>query len=327
MLRVEGPHARPFVVIVIGLAALWAVVDFFRPARTWTAPILTPAILLATYLCIPPNCGVPKYNLDQKLLAPFPLDPDRLYLSVYPPPELAYRLENKPEPFGTTLRIGSTSMWGGIHLINGYSPIRPSGVARDFDFAIHGEIRPELGRSLLEQESGRDGKLAQLGVDGIIVANEFALDPQPDSEWELVVATEEGRVFHRRGGPLARVRSLTSIDSRPNEQFARADLSRITSGRNRLEADVSVPANGPSALLSMSRPFFNGYRANIGNAALRVDSDRGLMPLIEIPAGRSGRLILVYRPWWLTWGGAISFGCLGFILFAAAQAVRGPQAS
>jgi hypothetical protein len=329
MLRVEGPHAWPFVAIVLGLAALWAVVNFFRPARTWTAPILTAAILLATYLCIPPNCGVPKYNLDQKLVAPFPLDPDRLYLSVYPPPELAYRLENKPEPFGTTLRIGSTSMWGGVHLINGYSPIRPSGVAREFDFAIHGEIRPELGRSLLENESGPNGKLAQLGVDGIIVANEFALDPQPDSEWELAVATEEGRIFHRRGGPLARVRSLTSIDSRPNDQFAVADVSSIINGRNRLEADVSVPANGPPALLTISRPFFTGYRAQLRGISLRVDSDHGRTPIVEIPAGMSGRLTLVYRPRWLTYGGVISLGCLALILLAAVRAslARRSQAS
>src|SRR5205814_2091936 len=116
------------------------------------------------------------------------------------------RLESKPEPFATTVRIGSTSMWGGIHLLNGYSPIRPSGVAREFDFAIHGEIRPDLGQSFLENEGGPDGKLALLGVDGIIVAKEFDWNPQPKDEWELTIATDEGRVFHRRTGALARVR-------------------------------------------------------------------------------------------------------------------------
>ena len=54
------------------------------------------------YVCLPPNCGVPKYNLAQELTKPAPLDPERLYLSVYPAPEFAYRVENKPEPFGTT---------------------------------------------------------------------------------------------------------------------------------------------------------------------------------------------------------------------------------
>jgi hypothetical protein len=310
------------------LAGIWAVLDLLafrlKRTRTWATPVLTGVVLLATYLCISPNCGVPKYNLDQELSAAVPLDPERLYLSVYPAPEFAYRLEKKPEPFGTTLRIGSTSMWGGIHLLNGYSPVRPSGVTRGFDFAIHGEIPSELGHSLLENESGPAGKLARIGVDGIIVANEFGWGPQPDTEWELAVATEEGRVFHRRAGTLARVRSVTSIDSRPSEQFASADVSRIVNGRNRLLADVTVPPNGKPALLTISRPFFNGYRAQLGDVALKVDSYRGLMPTVEIPAGMSGRLTFVYRPWWLLFGGAISAVSLLVMIASVLAAVATP---
>jgi hypothetical protein len=321
-LRVAGPFAWPLPAIVIGLAAVWAALDSLRSrlrqTHAWTAPVLTGLVLLATYLCIPPNCGVPKYNLDQKLTKAAPLDPERLYLSVYPPPEFAYLLAGKPLPFGTTLRIGSTSMWGGIHLLNGYSPIRPSGVAREFDFAIHGEIRADVGRSLIENEGGSNGKLARLGVDGIIIANEFGGHPQPDSEWELAVATEEGRVFHRRGEALARVRSVASIDSRPNEQFAAADVSRIVNGRNRLEADVAVAANGEPALLTISRPFFNGYQAKIGDRFLEVSSYRGLLPVIELPAGTNGRLTLVYRPWWLLWGGGFSALCFGIVILSSA---------
>jgi hypothetical protein len=330
LVRTTGTYAFPLAWILLMIAAAWAILEKSpQPGiRAWAPAIVTFLSLLATYLCIPPNCGVPKYNLDQKLTSAAPLDRERIYLGVYPAPELAYRLEEKPEPFGTTLRIGSTSMWGGIHLLNGYSPIRPSGVAREFDFAIHGEIRYELGRSLLEKEGGPDGKLARLGVDGIIIANEFGWDPQPATEWELAAATEEGRVFHRRDGPLARVRSVNAIDSQPGEHFASADVSRIVNGRNRLLADVTVPPNGEPALLTISRPFFNGYRAKIGEVPLKVGSYRGLIPIIEISAGMSGRLTLVYRPWWLICGGAISLGCLGFILLTAvrASAVRPPQA-
>ena len=282
--------------------------------------MITFASLLVTYLCLPPNCGVPKYNLAQELTKPAPLDPERLYLSVYPAPEFAYRLENKPEPFGTTLRPGSTSMWGGVHLLNGYSPIRPSGVAREFGFAIHGEIRPDIAELLLEQESGAEGILARLGVDGIIVANDMGWAPQPEAEWELAIATEEGRVFHRRSGPLPRVRSVTAVDSKPNDHFSFAEVSRIVNGRNRLVADVSVPPKGEPALLTISRPFFNGYRAKIGDVPLKVDSYRGLMPTVEIPAGTNGRLTLVYRPWWLIYGAAISVACLAIVMLAALYA-------
>jgi hypothetical protein len=314
-----GAHAFPFVWITLGIAAAWAVLER-TGLRRWAAVIITFASLLGTFLCLPPNCGVPKYNLTQDLTRPSPLDPERLYLSVYPAPEFAYRLEHKPEPFGTILRPGSTSMWGGVHLINGYSPIRPSGVAREFDFAIHGEIRPDIAEALLKHGSGAEGILARLGVDGIIVAYEMGWTPQPVAEWELAVETKEGRVFHRRSGALPRVRSVSAVDSKPNDHFSSAEVSRIGNGRNRLVADVSVRPEGESALLTISRPFFNGYRAKIGDVALKVESYRDLIPIIEIPAGMSGRLTLVYRPWWLIYGAAISLTCLAIAMLAALYA-------
>ena len=322
LLRTQGTYAFPFAWIMLAITASWAVLENLRvPAlRAWMPAIVTFASLLATYLCIPPNCGVPTYNLDQALTSPAPLDPQRLYLSVYPAPEFADRVEKKPEPFGTTLRPGSTSLWGGIHFINGYSPIRPSGVAREFDVAIHGEIRSDLGAALLEKEGGVEGKLARIGVDGIIIAHEVHRDPQPFDEWELADYTDEGRVFHRTGPPLARVRSVIEIDSRPNEQFAEATVSRVVNERNQLRAEVTVPAGGKPALLTISRPFFNGYRARMGDRFLKVDSYRGLIPTIELPAGMSGPLTLVYRPWWLVWGAAGSILCAAFCFLSLGAA-------
>jgi hypothetical protein len=311
----NGSRAFPFIWVALGIAAAWALTEISSSAavRNWAPPSVTFAALLGTYLCIPPNCGVPKYNLARELTKPGPLDRQRLYLSVYPAPEDFYRLEKEPEPFGETLRPGSTSMWGGIRLINGYSPIRPAGVAREFAFAIHGEIDPNVGNSLLEWDSGPAGILARLGVDGIIIANEVATNPQPVTEWELAVTTKEGRVFHRRGGPFPPVRSVTVIDSRPNEQFVAVEVSRIENRRNQLDADVAVPAGAGPALLTISRPFFNGYRALIGDHPLRVDSYRGLFPVVEIPAGTSGRFTMIYRPPWLVWGGSVSILCLGIV--------------
>src|SRR5207253_5667445 len=215
-----GQYAFPLTWIFLGLSALWFLLDvFFRNSelREWTPAAIAFLALLTTYLCIPPNCGVPKYNLSQKLLEPTPLDPQRLYLSIYPWAEQTYRVEKKPQPIGQIVRPGSTSMWAGLRFINGYSPIRPAGVAREFYATIHGEIDPATGMYLLNDQAGPDGELARLGVDGIVVARESDVFPQPAFEWELIVSTDEGRVFHRRGEPFARVRSVSSIDSRPNE--------------------------------------------------------------------------------------------------------------
>jgi hypothetical protein len=326
ILPTNGEYAFPLTWVFLALAALWALSEFFvsnESIRTWMPVCVTFAAFLTTYLCIPPNCGVPKYNLSQELTKPAPLDPQRLYLSIYPPAEHTYRMEKKPGPVGRIVRPGSTSMWAGLRFINGYSPIRPAGVARAFNLAIHGEIDPDIGRDLLEHQAGREGDLAKLGVDAITIAQEIDVDPQPPSEWELAVVTREGRVFYRRGAAFPIVRSMTSIRSRPNEEFVPAAISRIEDSRNRVEADVDVPRGGPPALLSFSRPYFRGYEAHLDGKKLLVDFHRGLFPVVQVPAGSSGRIVLSYRPAWLVCGGGLSILCAVFFFFGVCVALRG----
>jgi hypothetical protein len=174
---------------------------------------------------------------------------------------------------------------------------------------------------LLNSQAGEGGELALLGVDGIVVARELDITPQPSSDWELVVSTDEGRVFHRRGAPFARVRSVTSIDSRPNEQFVAATISQIDDSRNRVQVDVDVPNGDRPALVTFSRPYFRGYRARLGDQKLAVTSYRGLFPVVEIPAGRHGPLTLVYRPNWLIWGGAAAIASALIIALSLVAAI------
>jgi hypothetical protein len=319
ILRTTCSYVFPLTWIFLGLAAvwcLWEIVLRHSELRKWAPVAITFLALLATYICIPTNCGVPKYNFSQDLLKPAPLDPARLYLSIYPWAELTYCTANKPQPVGEVLRPGSTPMWAGLHFINGYSPIRPAGVAREFATSIHGEINPDVGSYLLNNQAGKDGELDLLGVDGIVVARELEITPQPASEWEAVLATDEGRVFHRRGVPFARVRSLTSIDSRPAEPFTTATVSRIIDSRNRVEADVDVPNGDRPALVAFSRPYFRGYEAQVGHRRLAVTSYRGLFPIVEVPAGTHGRLALIYRPAWLIWGSVAAAASILVILLA-----------
>jgi hypothetical protein len=323
--HIAGAYAFPLTWIVIGLAAVWVCLEFFlrsSDSRSWTAAGVTFCAFLATYLCVPTNCGVPRYNFSQELLKPAPLDPQRLYLSVYPWAELTYCIANKPQPVGETLRPGSTSMWAGLRFINGYSPIRAAGVAREFATSIHGEINPDVGTYLLNHQAGRSGELELMGVDGIVVAREVDIAPQPRTEWDLVVSTDEGNVFQRRSAPFSRVRSVTSIESRPNEQFVLATVSRINDSRNFVNADIDVPAGDRSALLTFSRPYFRGYKARIGDQKLAITSYRGLFPILEVPAGTHGRLTVVYRPTWLLWGGGVAAVCGLIVLLGGIAACR-----
>jgi hypothetical protein len=56
-----------------------------------------------------------------------------------------------------------------------------------------------------------------------------------------------------------------------------------------------------------------------------VDSYRGLIPTIEIPAGTSGQLMFVYRPSWLVWGGVVSISCLAMIVLSGVFAISQTQ--
>jgi hypothetical protein len=311
----NGVYGSTIIICMALLSLGWLAVEFSPPAlRAWAPAAVALGALLATYFVIPPNYGVPKYNFSQDLTNPEPLSRDRLYLAVYSPAEYAYRREYRNGPVGQVARPGSTSMWAGLRLINGYSPILASGVAREFKFFIHGEIDGDVGRYLVTNQAGRRGILEELGVDGLLIASEIAEEPD-HSLWRLAFANDEGRVFHRVGDPLAHVRSVDWIDSLPDREFAVAAVSGIVDQRNRVMADIEVPTGDKPALLTFSRPFFRGYRAVFEGRALQVDSYRGLFPVVEIPAGTRGHLNLIYRPSWLVWGAVVSLGCVIVFVF------------
>src|SRR5436309_2317362 len=85
ILGTAGNFGPTVVWLYFQIAVIWALCELFLPGirlREWAPPAVTFAVLLATYFCIPPNCGVPKYSLSQQLLDPAPLDRQRLYLSI-----------------------------------------------------------------------------------------------------------------------------------------------------------------------------------------------------------------------------------------------------
>jgi len=309
----------PLLHLTLGLVAAEALAVFqLRPRINWLLALLIFGCLLAGYLVWPTNLGVPKYHFAASLTNPQPLDPARLYLSIYPPPETAYRLENHPAPVGQVTRPGSTSMWAGVRLVNGYSPIRGAGVGREFAFYTHGEIDPAMADYLLGWQAGPAGLLATIGVDGIIIAAESKIRAPPAGEWDVVYTSAEGQVFHRRGGAISAIRVAQALDSLPNEKLAEAKVQVQEDSRTRVAAEVSVPSGKAPARLLISRPYFDGYRAKVGRRIFPVSSYRGLVPLVELPAGTHGRLTIDYRPWWLIWGGAIAaaswlmwLGCCG----------------
>ncbi|MBA3963945.1 MAG: hypothetical protein H0X40_18890, partial [Chthoniobacterales bacterium] len=223
-------------------------------------------------------------------------------LSIYPPPENAYRLENHPQPVGRVTRPGSTSMWSGVRLVNGYSPIRGAGVGMAWAFYTHGEIDLSMADYLVGYEAGPNGLLAQVGVDGVIVARQCPMILKPASEWTIIHKDVEGTVYQRVGPPLARLRPLLL----PNEKSSETKVHVIEDSRQRIVADIDTWNGVESAQLIFSRPYFDGYVATLNGKNIAVNSYKALVPTVRLPAGTRGRLTMVYRPWWLVLGGVVA---------------------
>ncbi len=332
LLGVQGQYAFPLAISTTLMVLAWIGADFsIVTLREWAPPAVAFGVLLSTYLVIPPNCGVPKYNLSQDLLKAAPLDPDRLYLSIYPPAEIVYRAENNPKPVGQIVRPGSTSMFAGLKFINGYSPILASGVAKEFGFAIHGEFDWAMQKKLLEEEEG--DLLDDLGVDGIVVAAESGLKPLPSDKWKAVVTTDEGTVYHRKESPSPAASLLipaTLVRSDHPEpgptRFTLIEGLIAKVSESRTSVAIQLPGSTmPGEMVVFSRPYFRGYRATFHGRELPVTAWRGLIPAVELPVDAEGLLVLSYRPWWLIWGGTVSICCLLLMIFAGIGITRGPR--
>jgi hypothetical protein len=328
LMNLNGRYGVPVAICTFLMALAWAASEFsVRGLRQWGPAAVAFGVLLSTYLIIPPNCGVPKYNLSQQLLNAEPLERSRLYLSIYPQAEITYRAENKPGLVGQVVRPGSTSMWAGLRFINGYSPILPSGVGRDWGFAIHGEFAWAMQKTLLEREAGVGGLLEFLGVNGIVVAVESGLRPLPGDQWEEVFTSEEGKVYHRRepaSFPVTVLMPTQNLLGTSALMPVRGLVTDVNESRNSLTFRLPRPTQDGETVL-LSRPYFSGYRATVNGHEMAVSSWRGLVPAITLPAGMEGPVVVNFRPWWLVWGVAISACCLLIVICAGIGAARWPR--
>ena len=316
--QLTSAPARNFTLTFVAIGALWwaleAMLPHQRNLRAWLPVPVVLSTLFITYVRMDAHAAVAKFSLPEELNSPTPLSTDRLYLSLYQPPPLFYRTDQTDWLFGLTLRPGSTSMFAGVHLVNGYSPVAPAGIARLLEFGTHGNINPAKVEEIVLPESGPDGLLEELGIDGIIVAWDFKLPGQLQGDWQVVQKWSDGYVYHRP-------QSLPHVRARRTEGFAAAEIQVIENSRHRVVAEViSRDQTLPVALL-FSRPFFPGYRASLDGQQLSVSAYRGLIPMLEIRAGRSGRVELRYRPMPLVVGESIAIAS-ALVLLAAAAVLR-----
>ncbi|MDQ6912128.1 MAG: hypothetical protein M3128_04570 [Verrucomicrobiota bacterium] len=278
----------------------WIGASFFGSrGKLWLLPIVTFATLLTTYLRLDPHAPLAHYFFTETLKSPAPLNPERLYLSLYPEPQSWYRADMTGVPFGNVVRPGSTSMFGAVHLVNGYSPVGPAGVARLFDSGTHGHLNPGKVDDVVMPATLPGALLEKLGIDGIIVARDFQLPAQLPNEWKLVHSEAEGDVYERAV-------AIPAIRAFADDRYSNATVQIIENSRHKVLVDVSPIDNMRPVLITVSRPYLPGYHAKWEGVELPVKSFQGLTPAVELPAGQSGRLELLYRPRVVVLGGIVT---------------------
>jgi hypothetical protein len=166
--------------------------------------------------------------------------------------------------------------------------------------------------------------LARLGIDAIIVSGDFNLQPQPAEEWQLVHSSAEGSVYHRGAAPLPIARGYWDAElTQPNTSTS---LRVVEHSRNRVVVDYNGDAGDElPVFVAFSRPYFAGYIATGDRRRLDVTSYRGLIPVVELPPGFTGRLTLSYRPTWLVAGGIAAAISVAVVLLGFTRALGEPS--
>lgn len=297
--------------------------------RVWMPFTVVLLSLWATYTHVPANETVKTWDFRESIRSVKPLDSEISYISLYQVSDIFKPVSSSSgSGFGTVLRLGNSSMYAGLEFVNGYSPIGLAGLARTFKFALWGCLPSEEAKRILKFDTGSQGLLELMGVDGLVVAKSLRSEMHQITEkgWREVASLEEGTVFHRIGSRSQQIRSaglvkfahsnsealdwltnrdeaavpliLTEEPRRAGKEFrfAPAQVNLFKESRLQVMANVKSLSPDTESLIVFSRPWYPGYRAMLNGEKLPVKVLNLILPAVQLPPGANGRLILEYRP-------------------------------
>jgi hypothetical protein len=268
---------------------------------------------------------IPTWDLAETINEPESLDRSFRYLSVYSWSDLFEAKEGQGEAF----LPGNGSMYAGVEMINGYSPMHPFGLTQLFEFGTHGFLDGPSGQGVPARDAGPQGLLQLFGVDGLIVSDRLrSFWPKLESAgWVPAALVAQGRVFHRAGSASPRIRSLEQIKttgerdrvlealdhrgdgpvplvlleaggpSQPETRtFAPALIELVGKTRRQVEVEVKSLTPEGESLVVFARPWYPGYRASFNGEPVTISLLNLALPAVKLPPGAEGRLVLEYWP-------------------------------
>ncbi|HEV7405340.1 MAG TPA: hypothetical protein VGO11_20520 [Chthoniobacteraceae bacterium] len=318
-----------FAAAEIAIVLAW----WFLAARgvRWSAAAAVAALSLAGFalLDLQESSFAYTYPFRTNLERTAPLDPRRLYVAVYSWGDVIGVLRGPPGS-GAVLRIGNTALCGGVHFLNGYSSFFPLGVPSWF--AGEGNVISDEQAATIASPRA-EPVFALLGVDGLVFSPQYrTLAENLGPEWQLVHRSDEASVYHRDPPRAAVAHPLDVLGTDPPTPLSRPTLTVLHDGRQevklRVEPQSSAPHSreeiadlgliepavstaAPSAI-AFSRPYLPGYEARWNGRPRPVDNYHGV-PLVALPQGAAGELILRFRPPSLRFGIPVAVGA--FVLW------------
>lgn len=337
-----APIAWKFVLLALG----WMVADFIFE----TKPLVLSAVavgvaattLSLTNMDVSQRTTKPRWALDEGARRPAPMEPGRLYLSLYSRDDFLSEgccaLVSPGRAYGTgqNLLPGNSGMYPELTMINGYSALRLRSMQAVFGFGIHGYHMGNAPLSVLKRHVGAGRLLDLAGVDGLVLPERLVAPFESAgllSSWRAIGSRPGVAIYHRTLDrkpviSLMAARVTDSFDSAATllEQdpgaapvylsargtnllaqmhFGEARLSHAHEARNQTIVTVTAPSDR-DALLVFTRAWYPGFTATLNGRNLDVGTVDLIMPAVRVPARASGRLVLAYRPASVRYGSLLS---------------------
>ncbi|MEW6729715.1 MAG: hypothetical protein AB1489_00125 [Acidobacteriota bacterium] len=313
---------------LILISTIWAALERFLATssalRRWAIVGVVLTSFAVTYRYIPTNTEIPRWDFSEMRKVE-PLNPEIRYLCLY---DRWDAFKTYQPNLGPVLRPGNTAMYAGLQLVNGYSAMELTNFWYIFRFSGQGYLNRRAARAILQKETGAEGLLQLMGVDGLIIPATMKTESAMliQQGWQQVADFDEGTIFHRIGPPSPHVRSLLSVQSISNDEyglrwfefrtrpsvpllllsqtpssgqqlsFAATNVKLVTETRLRAIAQVEPLNSSGESLVLFSRPWYPGYRATLNGKEVPVEVINYFLPAVRLPAGAQGELILEYRP-------------------------------
>jgi hypothetical protein len=288
-------------------------------------PVVLTVMLFALIYIFPVGTRVvPKWTaLDNFKLDDAVFRPGVRYIGLYP------QTDYLNQESASTIMPSNTPMYGGVKFVNGYSPMMLKNEHLLFGFQYSSSIIIRDLAQLFKNPLRIDKILDLLGIQGLVLGKALLSKASAfeDMGWHLDACSESALVMSKESKVLSSVESVLTAVSRDSEadvanylhtenpanlkhavirtnnighmtpnDFSPVAIAQINEGRNSITAAIKNDSTTENGMLVFRRAWYPGYRAFLDGEELPVLVADLLLPAVEIPKGRQGKLTLVYEP-------------------------------